>query len=160
MEAATLEAPVHALTEAPAPVPEPTIAEILDQHLSNAQQTKVAVDNLNSIRFLMTPDGKSAVSTKELPSDAHKQIVEESLQRILGHRAEDAPYLPAHDGLCETLGLSSGSKFVEITGAETIRRLAEAGVKDFAKVLEVEHASHVARFKAQQEKEPAPARVA
>lgn len=139
MEAATLEAlaPVH--TEVPAPVPEPTIAEILDQHLSHAQQKKIAVENLSSIKFLIAPDGKSAVSTKELPSDTHKQIVEESLQRILGHRAEDAPYLPEAGGLADKLGLSLSSKFVEIRGAETIKTLAEAGVKDFAGVLEHQH---------------------
>lgn len=147
MEAATLEAPAPVHTELPAPVPQPSIAEILDRHLDPAQQKKIAVDNLSSIRFLIAPDGKSAVSTKELPSETHKQIVEESLQRILGHRAEDAPYLPEAEGLADKLGLSSGSNFVEIKGAGTIRTLAEAGVKDFADALAVTQTTHAARVR-------------
>ncbi len=86
MEAATLEAPlvvhqetpVPVQTEAPAPVPPPTIAEILEQHLDRHQQKKIAVENLSRIKFLVAPDGKSAVSTKELPSDKHREIVEAS----------------------------------------------------------------------------------
>lgn len=39
MEAATLEAPAPVHTEAPAPVPPPSIADILvDHHLDHAQQ--------------------------------------------------------------------------------------------------------------------------
>lgn len=147
MEAATLEAPALVQTEVPIPVVQPTVAEILEQHLDHSQQKKIAVENLSSMKFLIAPDGKSAVSTKELPSNTHKQIVEESLQRILGHRAEDAPYLSASDGLADKLGLSSGSNFVEIKGASTIKTLAEAGVKDFADALDIDRHSHAARFR-------------
>ncbi|MGH7238870.1 MAG: hypothetical protein ACREHG_02265, partial [Candidatus Saccharimonadales bacterium] len=55
----------------PAPVPQPSIAEILDQHLDHSQQKKIAVENLSSIRFLVAPDGKSAISAKPLPSETH-----------------------------------------------------------------------------------------
>ena len=148
MEAATLEAPAHAQTEAPAPVPEPTIAELLEQHLDHSQQKKIAVENLSRIKFLIAPDGKSAISAEPLPSDKHREIVEESLKTILGHRAEDAPYLPPADGLADKLGLSCGSSFVEINGAGTIKRLAEAGVKDLADALGIDrHHSHAAKVR-------------
>lgn len=149
METATLEAPVHVQPEVPAPVaePEPSISELLERHLDPNQQKKIAVDNLNSIKFLVAPDGKRAVSLKELPSDTHKQIVEESLRQILGHRAEDAPYLPAQDGLAETLGLSSASNFVEINAPAHIKRLAEAGVKDFADAMDISQTTHAARVR-------------
>lgn len=74
MEAATLEAP--------APVPPPSIADILVDHLDHAQQKKIAVENLSSMKFLIAPDGTSAVSAKPLPSDKHRQIVEESLKAV------------------------------------------------------------------------------
>lgn len=147
METATIEAPVHVQPEMPIAVAEPSISELLERHLDHAQQKKIAIDNLNSIKFLVAPDGKSAVSLKELPSDTHKQIVEQSLRRILGHRAEDAPYLPAHDGLSESLGLSSGKNFVEINGEGTMKMLAEAGVKDFAEALGISQTSHTARVR-------------
>lgn len=147
MEAATLEAPAPVQTEVPAPVaPQPSIAELLEQHLDHSQQKKIAVENLSSIKFMVAPDGKSAISAEELKTDKHRQIVEDSLKTILGHRAEDAPYLPPADGLADKLGL--GSNFVELTGAGTIKRLAEAGVKDFADALEEkkEH-GHAARVR-------------
>lgn len=146
MEVATLEVPAPVYTETPAPVPQPTITELLEQHLDHAQQKKIAVDNLSSIKFLIAPDGKSAISAKPLPSDKHRQIVEDSLKTVLGHRAEDVPYLPTADGLADKLGL--GSNFVEITGAGTIKSLADAGVKDFADALEEkkEH-GHAARVR-------------
>ncbi len=147
MEAATLEAPALVHTEATAPVPQPTVAEILDQHLDHSQQKKIAVETLSKIPFLIAPDGKSAVSTDELKSDKHRQIVEASLKTVLGHRAEDAPYLPAAEGLADKLGLSSGSNFVQIDGRETIKMLAEAGVKDFAAALDVKQHSHAAKVK-------------
>jgi len=148
MEAATLEAPAPAHTETPAPViPQPTVAEILDQHLDHSQQKKIAVENLSSSKFLVAPDGKSAISTKELKSEKHREIVEASLKTILGHRADDAPYLPAADGIGEKLGLSSGSNFVQVDGGGTIKMLAEAGVKDFAEALSVAHSSHAARVR-------------
>jgi len=147
MEAATLEAPVYVQPEAPVVVAEPNIAELLEQHLDHNQQKKIAVDNLSSIKFLVAPDGKSAVSLKELPSDKHKQIVEESLRQILGHRPEDAPYLPAQEGIAGTLGLSSASNFVEINAPAHIKRLAEAGVKDFADALGIDQKTHAARVR-------------
>jgi len=148
MEAATLEAPAPVLTESPAPVPEPTIAEILDQHLDHAQQKKIAVENLSSIKFLIAPDGKSAISAKPLPSDKHREIVEASLKTVLGERPDNAPYLPTSEGIGEKLGLSSGSNFVQLDGRGTIKMLAEAGVKDFAAALEEkkEH-GHAARLR-------------
>lgn len=146
MEAATLEAPAPVQPEAPALVPQPTIAELLEQHLDHSQQKKIAVKNLSRIKFLIAPDGKSAISAEELKTDKHRQIVEDSLKTILGHRAEDAPYLPPADGLADKLGL--GSNFVELTGAGTIKRLAEAGVKDLADALGIDrHHSHAARVK-------------
>ena len=147
MEAATLEAPAPVHTEVPAPVPQPTIGEILDQHLDHAQQKKIAVENLSSIKFLIAPDGKSAVSAKPLPSDTHRQIVEESLKAVLGERINNAPYLPAAEGITEKLGLSSGSNYVELTGAATIKMLAEAGVKDFAAAFDVKQQSHAAKVR-------------
>ncbi len=147
MEAATLEAPASVLTEAPAPVAEPTIAELLEQHLDHSQQKKIAVENLSSIKFMVAPDGKSAISSEELKTDKHRQIVEESLKTILGHRVDDLPYLPAADGLADKLGLSCGSNFVEINGAGTIKRLAEAGVKDLADALGIDRHSHAAKVR-------------
>lgn len=139
----------HAQVEAqPAPVPQPTVAEILDQHLDHAQQKKIAVENLSSIKFLIAPDGKSAVSAKPLPSDTHRQIVEESLKAVLGERIDNAPYLPAAEGIGEKLGLSHGSHFVQIEGRGTIKMLAEAGVKDFAAALqEKKEQGHAARVR-------------
>lgn len=113
----------------PAPVPQPGIAEILEQHLDHAQQKKIAVENLSSIRFLIAPDGKSAISAESLPSDQHRQIVEESLKTVLGERIDNAPYLPAAERITDKLGLSSGNNYVELTGAGTIKMLAEAGGK-------------------------------
>jgi hypothetical protein len=147
MEAATLEAPAPVHTEVPAPAPQPSVAEILDQHLDHAQQKKIAVETLSKIPFLIAPDGKSAISAESLPSDTHRQIVEESLQAVLGERIDNAPYLPAAEGITEKLGLSSGSNYVELTGAATIKMLAEAGVKDFAAALDVKQQSHAAKVR-------------
>jgi len=147
MEAATLEAPAPVHTEVPAPVPQPSVAEILGEHLDYAQQKKIAVENLSSIKFLIAPDGKSAVSAKPLPSDQHRQIVEESLKAVLGERIDNAPYLPAAEGLGEKLGLSSASHFVKIEGTATIKMLAEAGVKDFAAALDTKQHSHAAKVR-------------
>lgn len=141
MEAATLEAPAPVLTETPPPVPQPTVAEILDQHLDHAQQKKIAVENLSNIKFLIAPDGKSAVSTKPLPSEQHREIVEASLKSVLGERPDNAPYLPISEGIGEKLGLSSSSNFVQIDGRGTIKMLAEAGVKDFAAALDAKQQS-------------------
>lgn len=148
MEAATLEAPAPVHTEVPAPIPQPSVAEILDQHLDHAQQKKIAVENLSSIKFLIAPDGKSAISAKPLPSDTHREIVEASLKAVLGERPDNAPYLPAAEGIGEKLGLSSSSNFVQVDGRGTIKMLAEAGVKDFAAALEEkkEH-GHAARVR-------------
>ncbi len=146
MEAATLEAPAPVQTEVPIPVSQSTIAELLEQHLDPSQQKKIAVENLSRIKFMIAPDGKSAISAEELKTDKHRQIVEESLKTILGHRAEDAPYLPPADGLADKLGF--GSNFVELSGAGTIKRLAEAGVKDLADALGIDrHHSYAARVK-------------
>ena len=146
MEVATLEAPAPVQTEVPAPVaPQPSIAELLEQHLPHDQQKKIAVENLSSIKFMVAPDGRSAISAEPLPSDKHREIVEESLKTILGHRAEDAPYLPPADGLADKLGF--GSNFVELGGAGTIKRLAEAGVKDLADALGIDRHSHAAKVR-------------
>jgi len=52
MEVATLEAPAPVHTEPTALViPQPTVAEILDQHLDHAQQKKIAVETLSKISF-------------------------------------------------------------------------------------------------------------
>lgn len=96
---------------------------------------------------MVAPDGKSALAD-ELKSDKHREIVEASLTTILGVRPEDAPYLPAQEGMAGALGsFLSGSNFVELHGAGTIKRLAEAGVKDFADALDVKQHSHAARVK-------------
>ncbi len=146
MEAATLEAPAPVQTEVPAPVaPQPSIAELLEQHLDHSQQKKIAVENLSRIKFLVAPDGKSAISAEPLPSDKHREIVEDSLKTILGHRVDDLPYLPAADGLADKFGL--GSNFVELTGAGTIKRLAEASVKDLAEALGIDRHSHAAKVR-------------
>ena len=147
MEAATLEAPAPVHTEVPALVPQPSVAEILGEHLDHAQQKKIAVENLSSIKFLIAPDGKSAVSAKPLPSDTHRQIVEDSLKTVLGERIDNAPYLPAAERITDKLGLSSGSNYIELTGAATIKMLAEAGVKDFAAALDAKQHSHAAKVR-------------
>lgn len=147
MEAATLEAPAPVHTEIPAPVAPPSVAEILGEHLDHSQQKKIAVENLSSMKFLIAPDGKSAISAKPLPSDTHRQIVEESLKTVLGERIDNAPYLPPAEKLTDKLGLSSGSNYVELTGAATIKMLAEAGVKDFAAALDVKQQSHAAKVR-------------
>ena len=145
---AALQHPAPAALETPAPViPQPTVAEMLEQHLPHDQQKKIAVDNLSSIKFIVAPDGKSAISAKPLPSDKHREIVEASLTAILGVRPEDASYLPAPEGMVSALGLASGSNFVELHGAGTIKRLAEAGVKDFADALDISRSSHAARVR-------------
>ncbi len=51
MEAAILEAPAPVQTEVP--VLQPSVAEILNQHLDHSQQKKIAVENLSSIKFLI-----------------------------------------------------------------------------------------------------------
>ena len=108
MEAATLEAPAPVQTEVPIPVvPQPTVAEILEQHLDHAQQKKIAVETLNKIPFLIAPDGKSAVSTDELKGEKHREIVETSLKTLLGERPNNASYLSAPEGIGERLGLST-----------------------------------------------------
>ena len=128
-------------------VPQPSVAEILDQHLDHSQQKKIAVENLSNIKFLIAPDGKSAISAKPLPSDQHRQIVEESLKTVLGERIDNAPYLPAAERITDKLGLSSGSNYAELTGAATIKMLAEAGVKDFAAALDAKQQSHAAKVR-------------
>ncbi len=130
----------------PAPVPQPTIAELLEQHLDHSQQKKIAVENLSSIKFLIAPDGKSAISAEPLLSDKHREIIEASLKTVLGERPDNAPYLPA-EGIGERLGLSSGSDFVQIEGRGTIKMLAEAEVKDFATALDVKQHSHAAKVR-------------
>lgn len=147
MEAATLEAPAPVQTEVPIPVVQPTVAEILDQHLDHSQQKKIAVETLSKIPFLIAPDGKSAVSTDELKGEKHREIVETSLKTVLGERPDNAPYLSAPEGIGERLGLSSGSNFVQIDGGGTMKMLAEAGVKDFAEALGISHTSHAARIR-------------
>lgn len=147
MEAATLEAPAPVHTETPAPVAQPTVAEILEQHLDRAQQNKIAVETLSSIKFMIAPDGASAISAKPLPSDKHREIVEASLKTILGERPDNAPYLPVAEGIGEKLGLSSGSNFVQIDGRGTVKMLAEAGVKDFADALGIDQKSHASRVR-------------
>lgn len=131
----------------PAPAPQPTVAEILGEHLDHSQQKKIAVENLSSIKFLIAPDGKSAVSAKPLPSEKHREIVEASLNTLLGERPDNAPYLAAGEGITDKLGLSSGNNFIELTGGGTIKMLAEAGVKDFAAALNIGQSSHAARLK-------------
>ena len=134
-------------TEVPAPIPQPTVADILGEHLDHAQQKKIAVENLSSIKFLIAPDGKSAISAEPLPSDKHRKIVEESLKTVLGERIDNAPYLPIAEGITDKLGLSSGHNHVELTGAGTIKMLADAGVKDFAVALDAKQQSHAAKIR-------------
>jgi hypothetical protein len=144
MEAATLEAPVPVQqAENPAPVtPQPSVAEILDQHLDHSQQKKIAVENLSSIKFLIAPDGKSAISAGTVKNEEQRQIVEASLTALIGVRPEDAPHLAGEDGLASKLGLLSSGEFVKIEGAATLKKLAEAGVKDFAAALGEKQHSH------------------
>lgn len=139
----------HAQVGVPAApaIPEPTVGEVLgqfEQHLDRHQQKKIAVETLSSIKFLIAPDGTSAISAKELKSPEHRDIIEASLQTILGVRPDGGAYLPPAEGLGEKLGLSSSSHFVKIEGAATIKMLAEAGVKDFAAALDTKQHSHAA----------------
>lgn len=148
-EAAVLETPVT--IEHPAtvevPAPQPTIAEILDQHLAHSQQKRIAVETLSKIPFLIAPHGDKAISTEELKSPAHQEIVEASLKTILGERPDNAPYLSSGESIGDKLGLTSGSNFAQLDGRGTIKMLAEAGVKDFAAALDVKQHSHAARVK-------------
>lgn len=138
----------HAQVEVPAaPLPQPSIADILVDHLDHHQQKKIAVETLSSIRFLIAPDGKSAISAKELKSPEHREIVEASLQTVLGERPDGGAYLPPAEGLGEKLGLSVASHFVKIEGAATIKMLAEAGVKDFAAALDTKQHGHAAKVR-------------
>lgn len=142
----------HAQVEMPpAPaIPEPTVAEVLgqfEQHLDRHQQKKIAVETLSSIKFLIAPDGQSAISAKELKSPEHREIVEASLQTVLGVRPDGGAYLLPAEGLGEKLGFSSASQFAKIEGAGVIKMLAEAGVKDFAAALDVKQHSHAAKVR-------------
>lgn len=140
--------PASVHPEAPASViPQPTVAEILEQHLDHAQQKKIAIDTLSKIPFLIAPDGKKAISTEELKSPEHWEIVEASLKAVLGERPDNAPYLPASEGIGEKLGLTAGSTFVQLDGRGTIKMLAEAGVKGFADALGISPSTHAARVK-------------
>ena len=96
----------------------------------------------------MPPDGKSAISGKPLSSETHRDIVEASLQTVLGERPNNAPYLPPGEDTADKLPLSAGSHYVELIGAGTINMLAEAEVKDFAAVLqEKKEQGHAARVR-------------
>ncbi len=118
---------------------------VLEHHLDEHAQKRLAVQNLSKISFMVSPDGKRTISTEELKSEAHREIIEQSLKTLLGERIDNAPYLaPPESGI---LGTASQG-FVELNAPAHIRRLAEAGVKDFVKSLAAEHHSHAARIKA------------
>ncbi len=121
-----LEAPAPVHTEIPAPViPQPTVAEILDQHLDHAQQKKIAYRDVeqNSIPDYTT--WRQSDFYGGVKSPAHREIVEASLKTLLGERPDNAPYLSALEGIGEKLGLTSGSDFVQIDGRGAIKMLAE-----------------------------------
>lgn len=105
------------------------------------------MENLSSIEFLIAPDGRIAISAEPLPSDKHQQIVEESFKVVLGERIDNTPYLSVSEGIGERLGLSAGHNHVELTGAGTIKMLADARVKDFAAALDVKQHSHAAKVR-------------
>ncbi len=148
-EAAVLEAPVT--IEHPAavevPAPQPTIAQILDQHLDHSQQKRIAVETLSEIPFLIAPHGDKAISTEEIKNPAHREIVEASLKTILGERPDNAPYLSSAESIGDKLGLTSGSNFAQIDARSTIKMLAEAGVKDFTAALGEQQHSQAARVR-------------
>lgn len=144
----TMHQPTSVPTEAPASgIPQPTVADILDQHLDHVQQKKIAVETLSKISFLIAPDASKAISTEELKSPDHREIVEASLKTVLGERPDNAPYLFGPEGIGEKLGLTSGNDFVQIDGRGTIKMLAEAGVKGFADALGISHTTHAARIR-------------
>lgn len=99
--------------------------------------------NLNQTKFLIAPDGKSAISAEEIKSDEHRRILEESLKTLLGERIENEPYLVQSEGV---LGLG-GNNFAQIVAPAHIKALAEAGVKDFADALNISQSSHAARVR-------------
>jgi hypothetical protein len=137
-----LEEPTVVLDERTAhsaPLPE----GVLEHHLDPAIQKRIAVHNLNQIRFLIAPDGKRAVSAEEIKSDEHRRILEDSLQTLLGERIEGTPYLAPSQGMF-ALG---GRNFAEIHAPANIKALAETGVKDFAEALDVSPSSHAARVR-------------
>lgn len=158
IEAPVVELDERRTTHAPA-LPE----GVLEHHLNEHAQKQLAVQNLNKISFMVAPDGKRAISTEELKSDAHREIIEQSLKTLLGERIDNIPYLPAPEsGL---LGTTPAQGFVEINAPAHIEMLAKAGVKDFAKAVEHQHekaepVSHVARLKGEQAAETSPAKAA
>lgn len=115
----------------------------VEHHLDHETQKRIAVQNLNKISFVIAPDGKRAISAEEIKSPEHRRILEDSLTILLGERIEGAPYLAQSEGM---LGLG-GSNFAEIPAPENIKRLAEAGVKDFADALGISQTSHAARVR-------------
>lgn len=119
---------------------------VLEHHLDEHAQKRLAVQNLSKISFMVAPDGNRAISTEELKSDTHRDIIEQSLKTLLGERIDNAPYLAQPES--GVLGMGSSSNFVELNAPANIKALAEAGVKDFVKSLTVEHHSHAARLKA------------
>lgn len=147
-----IDEPVVELDERRAHVP--ALPEgVLEHHLNEHAQKRLAVQNLNKISFMVSPDGKNAVSTEELKSPAHREIIEQSLKTLLGERIDNAPYLAQQE--TGVLGMGSRSNFVELNTPGHINILAKAGVKDFVKSLEVEHTSHVAKIRNAAETSPA-----
>lgn len=147
-----LEEPVVEIDERAAHAP--ALPEgVLEHHLDHATQKRLAVQNLNKISFMVSPDGKRAVSAEEIKSDAHREIIEQSLKALLGERIDNAPYLPQPEN-----GTGASAGFVEIHAPAHIQMLAEAGIKDFVKAHEVEQGSHAAKLRLNSA-ETAPARA-
>lgn len=137
-----LEEPVVVLDERATHAPL-LLEGVLEHHLDHETQKRIAVHNLNKISFVILPDGKSAVSTEEIKSPAHEQILEESLKTLLGERIDNTPYLTTAEGIFG----SFGNNFAQINAPAHIKILAESGVKDFADALNISHSTHAARVR-------------
>ena len=115
----------------------------VENHLDHETQKRIAVQNLNQTKFLISPDGKMAISAEEIKSPEHREILEASLRTLLGERLHNEPYLVQSEGV---LGFS-GNNFAQIPAPANIKALAEAGVKDFADALGIDRQSHAARVR-------------
>ncbi len=115
----------------------------VENHLDHETQKRIAVQNLNQTKFLISPDGTHAISAEEIKSPHHREILEASIKTLLGERLDNEPYLAPSEGV---LGLG-GNNFAQIPAPANIKALAVAGVKDFADALNISLSTHVARVR-------------
>ena len=106
--------------------------------LDEDTQKRIAVQNLNKISFLISPGGYSALASIKNAEESH--FVKESLKVLLGPVREIAQYnvgrIPerGHEFSIEEIKESTRIA-ATISGTEDIKKLAEAGVNDFAVIL-------------------------